>query len=337
MNQSKRWPFRPSWEPCFPAIFLLSVCTILLLPYSALGQPRSVPDHGIALLEGVVIAPHQGTAYLMHPGGGIDAVDLARGTLRWHSDSGAKPLALAGDRLIAQAESRGGALDLVALDARNGAARDAVRISLPAGLAATVVDTPASSFRVRAEPAGSGLTVRWEATTTGPAQGYLPADNEGQAPAVVTGQAVLELPSLKMKAEPEARLAGAASIARAALQELRTPEVSGGGRQLVSADGRHVLVTEPVAEPGFTLDRHRWTVYERSSGAKIGSVPAMVSATPFLVAGTTLYHVAPAYAVRRDGRFVEQKAALRAVNLKTGAEVWKVTAREKAFKGPFPP
>jgi len=300
------------------------------------------------LLEGVVIAPRLGTAYLMRPGGGINAVDLASGAVRWRSDSAAKPLALAGDRLIAQADSRGAnALELVALDARSGAARDSVRISLPEGIAATVVDTAASSFRVQADTSGTQLVVRWESTVNAPAQGYLPADDEGQAPTggptVVAGSAVLDLASasLRVKDEPAVRLASSATLSRAALEELQAPAVAGAsGRQLLSADGRHVLVTEPMKGAGSTLYRHQWTVYERASGARLGSVPALVSAAPFLVVGKTLYHVAPAHAVVREGRergFAEHPAALRAVNLATGAEVWTKAVGETSFRGPFPP
>jgi hypothetical protein len=303
------------------------------------------------LLEGVVISPQQGFAYLMRPGGGIDAVDLASGAVRWRSNSAAKPLALAGDRLLAQAESRSAnSLDLAVLDARSGAVRDSVRIPLPRGVTATVVDTPTGSFRVRADTAASKVVVRWEATSlqaAGPAQGYLPAANEGQAPAdkalapaVVNGEAVIDLaaPSQRLKATQAASSVGPAGLTRAALQELRTPVVAGGeGRQLLSADGRHVLVTEPVEAADLTLYRHRWTVYERGSGARLGSVPALVSATPFLVVGTTLYHWSPAHGALQEGRLVEQTATLRAVSLKTGAETWKTAIRETAFSGPFPP
>ncbi len=288
-----------------------------------------------------MIAPEYGLAYLMRPRGGIDAVDLASGAVRWRSDSAAKPLVLAGDRLIAQAESRGGnALELVVLDARSGAARDSVRISLPAGIAARVVDTPAGSFRVQAGVTGSELVVSWEATETVAAQGYLPADNEGQAPTVAAGAAVIDLasPKLRVKAEPEVRFARSATLARAVLEELRTPVVTGTeGRQLLSADGRHVLVTEPMGSAELTLYRHRWTVYERESGARLGSVPALVSATPFLVVGTTLYHMAPAHAVRQEGKVIEHQLALLAVNLTTGAEAWSKTVLETSFRGPFPP
>ena len=319
------------------------------MPGSALAQPRSMrpgtSENSTALLDGVVISPRQGFAYVMRSGG-IDALNLASGKVSWRSDKAAKPLALVGDRLIAQVDGRRGkALELVALDARSGAARDTVRIPLPDGVVATVVDTPAGSFRVRAESAASDLVVRWEATGVGAsAQGYMPAEDEGQAPSgalsFVSGEAVLNMasPALTLKSEPSVRLAQSASLVRPALEELSAPAVAGiEGRQLLSADGRHVLVTEPVDSADFTLYRHRWTLYERSSGTRLGSVPAMVSATPFVVVGTTLYHTVPAHAVRRDGKFVESPATLRAVNLKAGVEAWKTALLESDFRGPFPP
>lgn len=153
VNQSKRWPLRPTWG-WFTLAFVLS--SILILPTAALGQPRSMngaaPAGAAALLDGVLISPRHGTAFVMRPGGGIDAVHLASGALRWRSDRGARPLAIAGDRLVAQAAGqRPNALDLVVLDARSGAARDSVRIPLPDGVAATLVDAPPA-------PSGFGRT-----------------------------------------------------------------------------------------------------------------------------------------------------------------------------------
>jgi hypothetical protein len=295
----------------------------------------------LALLEGVVVAPRLGLAYVMRPGGGLDALDLASGAVRWRSDSAAKPLALAGQRLIAQAESGGAnVLKLVSLDARSGAARETVRIDLPAGVAAPVVDSASGSFRVQADASGSELAVRWEATGVGaPAQGVLPAENEGQAPVVVAGEAVVDLgSSLRVKTEPSVRSMRSPTLARAALQELPASAVAGAqGRQLLSADGRHVLVTEPIEGAGLSLYRHQWTIYERASGARLGSVSSLVSATPFVVVGRTLYQVEPAHAVRREGGFAEHPAALRAVSLTTGAEEWRTAIRETAFSGPFVP
>lgn len=303
---------------------------------------RPAVADGAALLEGVVLSPRHGFAYVMRPGGGLVAVDLASGKVSWRSDKGAKPIALVGDRLLAQADSKGGkVLELVAIDARSGAARESVRIPLPDGVSATLVDTAKGSFRVQATSVGSELTVRWEATGTDtPAQGYLPYAEDGQQPeiGVTAGEAVLDTASLGVKAEPAVRVTRSAALARVSLEELSAPAVAGGkGRQMLSADGRHVLVTEPVETAEFTLNRHRWTIYERASGARLGSVPAMVSATPFLVVGNTLYHTVPKHAVRKDGKFVENPTSLRAVNLKAGVEAWSAALLETDFRGPFPP
>ena len=66
-------------------------------------------------------------------------------------------------------------------------------------------------------------------------------------------------------------------------------------------------------------------------------MPALVSATPFVVIGTTLYHTVPTHSVRQEGKFVENPTSLRAVNLKTGAKVWEMAVLETSFRGPFPP
>ncbi|HEX5758213.1 MAG TPA: PQQ-binding-like beta-propeller repeat protein [Thermoanaerobaculia bacterium] len=291
-----------------------------------------------------MLAPRHGLAYVMRPGGGIVAIELASGKVRWRSDLAAKPLALDGDRLVAQAQSRDNALDLVVLDARSGAARGTMRMALPAGVAASVVDTPAGSFRVQAAREASGLVVRWEsvaAAGAGPAQGYLPAVNEAQAPSVsptvITGAAVLDLtaPSMRMQAEPSVVTGKSPTLKRASLEELRAE--TGAGRQFLSVDGRHYLVTEPVKSAEFTLYKHRWTVYERAGGARLGSVPALAAATPFLVVGKTLYHTAPAHVLLKEGKLAEQATSLRAVNLASGAEQWSTAVRETSFRGPFPP
>lgn len=347
MNQSNRWPFRPTWGRFFLSLVLPPLLAILLMPGTSIGEPRSMRpanSGSAALLDGVVVSPRHGFAYVMRPGGGLVAVNLANGKVSWRSEKGAKPVALVGDRLVAQADTKGKGLELVALDARSGAVRESVLIPLPAGVSATLVDTAKGSFRVQASGAGADLLVRWESTGFGaPAQGYLPAVDESQAPAadvpsVMAGEAVLDAVSLAVKAEPSTRVATSAAIARGFLEELSAPAVSGGqGRQMLSADGRHVLVTEPIDAAEFTLHRHRWTIYERATGTRLGSVPAMVSAAPFVVVGNTLFHTVPAHAVRKDGKFVENPTALRAVNLKGGVEAWKMALLETAFRGPFPP
>jgi hypothetical protein len=343
MIESKRWPTRPFGDECALRT-VLSLLILLLLPGLALGESRSmrpVSDPAAALLDGAVVSPRHGLAYVMRPGGGIDALELASGKVRWHSDGAAKPIAMVQNRLVAQAENGAAKqLELVVLDARTGAARESTRVPLPAGVKASVVDVPGGSFRVRADSADSQLVVRWEssgAAAGDPARGYLPADGEGQSPSVASGEALVDFSASKARVQP---LTAAASAApeRPALQELFTPAIAAaGGQQWLSADGRHVLVSERAELTEFSLNRHQWTIYERASGARLGSMPSLLTAAPFLVVGRTLYHASPPHAMQQAGRLVERPTSLRAVDLTNGAELWNAEVRDSAFRGPFPP
>lgn len=338
MIDSKRRPLRHR-----PGNGVLSISPLLaLLALGTAVMALAAPGgQAASLRDGVLVAPARGLAYVMRPGGGIDAIDLSSGAVRWHSDAATKPLAISGKQLVAQAESKGGTLDIVALDAQLGARGASSRVPLPAGVRASVVDNARGSFRVYADSAGSQITLQWEATAysnPAAAQGFMPAANVGQPPArngsvVLTAgddALALQAPSADSKAE----------VSRATLQELTTPLAKAvPGRQFLSADGRHVLVSQMKTGGRQPLDLYsrRWTIYDRETGAELGSVPALTAASPFLVRGTTLIHVAPAFAAQRDGEIMNRPATLRAVDLRTGNELWKVAVRDTSFRGPFPP
>jgi hypothetical protein len=59
------------------------------------------------LRDGVVVDPDRQEMYLMNPGGGIDAVTLADGSILWSTKEAAKPLALVGNRLVTLANPAG--------------------------------------------------------------------------------------------------------------------------------------------------------------------------------------------------------------------------------------
>src|SRR5687767_2413840 len=107
MSESKQWPSRPFGDGCIrssiPFLFAL-----VLVPGLALGQPRPIrpaSDSAALIHDGALLSPRHGLVYVMRPRGGIDALDLASGRLRWHSDGAARPVGLVEDRLVAQAES----------------------------------------------------------------------------------------------------------------------------------------------------------------------------------------------------------------------------------------
>ena len=63
-------------------------------------------------------------------------------------------------------------------------------------------------------------------------------------------------------------------------------------------------------------------VFDRASGAKLGSFRSVVSAAPFVVLGRTLYYTSPPHLSRRGDKLVRRGAMLRAVDLGAGTEAW---------------
>ena len=338
MNQSKWRPRRPLWGGSVRTRFLHALLAILLLP----SVSAAAPADDAASIDSVVVSPRLGLAFAMRAGGGIEAIDLASGAVRWRSDKAVRPLAVAGNRLVAQADPGGaGALALVTLDTRNGAERAKARVPIDAAVTATPVDTAGATFRAWAAASGAGVVVRWEHSSLSggaSAQGYLPAADEGQAPSVGGGEATVSVGASSMQVEAVGGLRATTeqSAIRPALQEATVAGIS-GERQFLSADGRHVLVADRARSAEFRMDQHLWNVFDRSTGAKLGSFRSVVSAAPFVVIGRTLYYTSPPHVARRGEKLVRRGAMLRAVDLGSGSELWAKTVRDSAFRGPFPP
>jgi hypothetical protein len=58
---------------------------------------------------------------------------------------------------------------------------------------------------------------------------------------------------------------------------------------------------------------------------------------PFVVSGSRIVYVAQP-AMRVEGKkMIEEPLRLRALDLKTGAEMWTALVTDTAYRGPFPP
>lgn len=328
----------------------LSGVAIALIAVLAHAQTQASRGSGVALADGVVIDAARQTAYLMSSAGGIDAVDLATGAVRWTSTAAQRPLLVTGDRLVAQRRPDApGALELVVLDV--GAAGRQVltaRLDLPSGLWGTVQDRLGASFHARgAEVDGEGI-IAWEALLTDATQGYRPGLEESMAPSVDTA----DVGDLRREDGPR-RLTGAARLdlasgrllplsAGRAVPERRpyldlAPRTSPTERTYRSADRRHLL-TSDRSEDADVGGRFQWTLTEEAGGAAVGSVETEVTAAPFLVVGSTLlYEAGPSLRRADDGDWDDRPRQLRAVDLARGAELWSRDLLDPEYRGPFPP
>lgn len=308
------------------------------------------PAQGATLREGVVIDSARGAAYVLSLQGGIDAIDLASGNVRWHSRAAAKPLLLSNGDLLAQgAPGPQGLFRLVTLDPARGTARQELVLPLPAGVRARVADGPAATFRVQASaPAEGGLLIAWSASSGRLLQGMLPRPDEALAGARSNSPSAARTPSAFRQGAWRVDLAAQRSEAlpaEAAVKASRANARLAPGtavRQLPSLDGRYLLRSERNPEGGIAR-AYRWTVTETATGQEAANrtwtLDAPVSMAPFVVAGSQLLYVAQPAAWRetQDGPLVDKPLRLRALDLRTGAELWAVAVADPAYRGPFPP
>ena len=322
--------FRSSWA--------LALLASLLAPGVSSGASNG-PNLG--LHDGVVVDAAHGTAYVMSPKGGIDAIELATGNVRWKSEAGARPLMVKDGALVAQANPGAiGELAIVTLDAQRGSETGRVSLGRPNGLRARVSDGPSQSFQVRAFEADDKVVVEWSAYDGRRLQGLLEEEALSAGPGSVSaatqssrslnGAAVLDF--VKGFAEPVTTERAQSLESRS----VRTPGITATSlRQFASIDGRHVLRSERTSGNG-PFPSYRWTVTD-ASGATVGTADAAVSMAPFLVSGTRIFYVVRPTIRVQDGKSVQDRLRLRALDLQTGAVLWESPIVDGAYRGPFPP
>lgn len=119
------------------------------------------------LVPGVLVDRLGNRIFLMSPERGIDALSLSSGNLDWSSDAAAKPLAIYGDVLIAQADSASASarMEVVLLDAnRGGSPLETLALALPAGVFGRVDDGMGASFRATATVRDGVPLISWQST-----------------------------------------------------------------------------------------------------------------------------------------------------------------------------
>lgn len=127
----------------------------------SLNRAEGAPSFSLG--PGVIVAGHEGVAYLMAPGGEVEAIDVRTGDSVWRSAAAAKPLAIQGNRFVAQAVAkRPGVLPIVVLDLSNsGRTPPAIEVPLPADVFAFVDQPLGSSFEAEARIEGDAVVISW--------------------------------------------------------------------------------------------------------------------------------------------------------------------------------
>lgn len=292
-----------------------------------------------SLTDGAVIDTAAGVAYLMNARGGIDAIELERGALQWSSPAAAKPLAVAGGRLLALALPCGAEPAIVTLD-RTGRAVASAALTLPAGVRPTLKDDLNGSFRVEAVSGSGGeLLLLWTAIRQ-PARGVEDLDHAlvvGQSPPpeeLLSAAGAFRVDTTTGQLRPATtadadtlRTESADAVARG------IAALTSGPRTFTAVDGRAQLTSTRQGES--QADRHyRWTI---SAGSRtLGTLESSAATSAFAVRGGTLYYVVPAGGRLAGTEMKTRGLTLRAVDLASGTERWSRSLVETRYFGPFP-
>ena len=321
--------------------------TIALLPGDPSLNAQRPTSSVVELRPGVVIDPQRRVAYVMNPKGGVDALGLGRGELVWHSDQAARPLAASGAVVVAQAElpKPGNELQVRLLDARTGRLNRSIRHPLPAGTRTMVVGTAEGTFDVQALLTPSDATLAWEFVAV-PLQAVRPgaldpdqpagerqATAEAASPPTTTGVIRIDLPTGKASDLPAAQRGAVPARNVDVSAEAQVGSVT--GQQFLSADGRHVLVSERVADDSI-WEKYQWTVYERGSNRRLGALRDYRSHAPFVVVGSSIIYETGPFERRTERGLISEPLRIRTVELGRANQLWSRPIRDTTYRGPFP-
>ncbi len=289
----------------------------------------SLQAQTVELRSGVLADAASATVFVMHPEGGIDAVNTADGSLRWHSDSGQRPVLQEQGRLLTQgnAGQQDNELNLVVLDAASGVAVASQFVDLPQGVVASINDGLGTSFSVSS--LGSGF-VSWQSQR----QLIQGAFQENQQPAVNRDNGGLSV-------DVQAGIVAPVSFddlppAQPRIINAQPGELLQGvaGRQFVSADRNHRLASRRTKSDSFMV--YQWDIYN-AGGAVLGSIAAHTSRSDFIVLDdAVMLYVSDPFAVREGNQLVEYPLSLIAVDLTSGEVLWRLPLRDTSYRGPYP-
>jgi hypothetical protein len=104
----------------------------------------------------------------------------------------------------------------------------------------------------------------------------------------------------------------------------------------ISADESSFLFVKGAGS-STGIQEYSWEIYTIANGARMAQLELPVSASPFCVQRSVLVLQSDPYNRRVNGQWVQEPLAIRALDIKTGNEIWKRLLRDTSYHGPYPP
>jgi len=298
------------------------------------------------LSTGVIVDPAGGRIYAMDPEHGIEALNLATGERIWVTKEAAKPIGWVAGRLIGQPETSEipNRLTIVAINPTTGSKIVTGGMTLPGDVRASVTESLKGDFKAVAGLADGDAVVSWQFTKRSPnalppgTRSTLPAP-AGIVPSTVidrTNNGVFRMNLTTGVVSPMNPMESK-TVNQVLMEEHLAPEQPNiSDRQFPSADGRYVLVSTQTGDDK-EMNKYTLTVYERETKARLGEFKSQVSLVPFFVWKSLVVYETSPYIQRTDDNVRGQPRKIRAIDLKTGREIWSAEIRDAKYRGPFPP
>lgn len=301
-----------------------------------------------SLVDGVLVDNLEAQIYLMGSTGTVEAIDPDSGNIRWENLDFAKPLAILGSGLLAQAEGANTAttLGLGLIDVSTGRTTQRLELPLPSPLRTLIDDGLGVNFNVRAEPNSDGFQVLWQYSNR-PVRGAWTDDLEQSAPSrlggepsdsrVITQQVLVRPDGSYLHLKQDDKAFPRKQLVREISVEDHHDRFGGPYRQFLSVDGTFILISERIADASH-WDRYEWTIVEQNSEALLGSITAPTSTAPFIIIGSKIvFESKPYIRVLDQEEVIQQPLSLLATDLANGVTMWKHPIRDTKYAGPYPP
>jgi photosystem II stability/assembly factor-like uncharacterized protein len=321
-------------------------------PRAATVPRRAQPTGDMSAFQlrpGVLVNLAERRLYLMKPEGGMDAVALASGKSVWSTKVADKPLGVARGGLLAQvdpSEGQENSLKIAVLDRATGRQVTAGVEQLPEDVLPSVGETLQGEFRVTARLAGSEAFVGWQYSER-PRRGIKPGTPDALKPkgqlkalseteSVRSGAFRLNLSTGATSDLPKSGLLDLFDVEPKALLPIDELPERPDETHYLSADERHFIVSRRVDDDPVRK-KYMLTVYARDTKQRVGEFRSYQSAMPFFVTGTTIIYETGPYVFRTSAGLVDEPLKIRALDLRTGKELWSRQIRDTKYRGPFPP
>ena len=322
-----------SRPPLYPSLLVGLLALGLLAAGTATAQSPLSPS---------VLVSSSGI-FVLGESGALESLDPATGELLWSRPAATRPLLEANGLIWAQARSDRpeGELKIVALDAQ-GRTVSTVKADVPSRAWTSVDDALGKSFEIRAMVDATGApVVSWRSTelrVKGARAAMMVPESPGYDPRLFTPAPSLvqvEQGSFRIDAITGTTVAlDPADAAALFAPEANPIKAQAGNLRYLSADGRHLLISERVADDR-QWQKYRWRVMDRQSGRLVAERKSHVAWSPFQMHGSVLLAQERPWQRRADDQWLSAPFQLRAFS-PSGVEQWRYTLRDTRFVGPYP-